>query len=108
MAGNNRAGETISSLRALVFAIALSLALIAVLVPVLPGEAPLQAGEAAYKNFQIDGQVIVERGRKHDPRDVVEAKRSAIEDRAIVDEKILANLLRLNLARAAAQHSADV
>ena len=83
MAGKYRAGETISSLRALVFAVALSLALIAVLVPVLPGEAPLQEGEAAYKTFQIDGQVIVEIGRT-----VFEADLSAIKNASLLDNRL--------------------
>jgi len=59
MAGRRQARQPISSLRALVFAAALSLALIFVLVPVLPVQVPLEAGDAAYKTFKTDSRVIV-------------------------------------------------
>jgi len=52
----------ISPLQAFVFAVVLSIGLILVLAPVLPGEAPLGAGDLAFKTFKADGQVIAEKG----------------------------------------------
>ena len=51
----------ISPLQAFVFAVVLSIGLILVLAPVLPGEAPLDAGDLAFKTFKADGQVIAEK-----------------------------------------------
>ena len=83
MPSKNRAGESISPLRAFVFAVALSLALIPVLVPVLPGEAPLQAGETAYKTFQIDGQIVVEKGRT-----VLAANLEVIKEAGLLENRL--------------------
>ena len=44
--------------------------------------------------------MIVETGRNPDPPEVNQAKRAAIEQRREIEEKILGNLLRLNLERA--------
>ena len=63
MPGTRQAKQPISSLRALVFATAVSVALIFVLFPILPGEVPLQAGDIAYRTFEVDGEVIVKEGR---------------------------------------------
>ncbi len=57
----------------------------------------------AYEPFGAGEIVIVEKGKKPDSPEVIKAKQKAIEQRKVVDEKILANLLRLNLARAAKQ-----
>jgi len=64
MPGTRQAKEPISSLRALVFATAVSVALIFVLFPVLPGQVPLAAGDVAYKTFRTDSRGIVEEGQK--------------------------------------------
>lgn len=78
-----RGRELISPLRAFVFAAAVSLALISVLVPVPPGEAPLDAGHAAYKTFKIDGEVIVEKGQT-----VSDADLSRIRHAGLLDNKL--------------------
>jgi len=56
----------------------------------------------AYEPFGAGEITIVDRGSRPDSEEVIAAKQAAIELRAEVDEKILANLLRLNQERAAA------
>ncbi len=63
MSLRRQAGEVITRTQAFGFTLAVSLALIVVLVPVLPGETPLAAGDAAYKTFEIDGKAIVKEGQ---------------------------------------------
>lgn len=62
MTAKRRADQVISPLRVLVFAVILGFGLILILAPILPGDAPLAAGDVAYKTFRADGQVIVEKG----------------------------------------------
>ncbi len=62
MTARRQATDVISPLQAFVFAVALSVTLTVVMVPVLPGEEPLNTGEIAYKTFEVDGSVIVEEG----------------------------------------------
>lgn len=57
-----RRKTSIPPLHAFVFAVALSVALVAVLVPMLPGETSLQAGDVAFKTFEDGGRVIAEEG----------------------------------------------
>jgi putative nucleotidyltransferase with HDIG domain len=80
---NARNADVISPLQSLVFAVAVSLALIFVLVPVLPGETPLRTGDAAYKTFRIDGEVIVQEG---DP--VEQGDLSSIRDAGLLDNRL--------------------
>lgn len=63
MASRLQPKRPISPLRAVMFALAVSAALIFVLFPVLPGEAPLKSGDVANKTFETDTTVIVEEGR---------------------------------------------
>lgn len=58
----SRPNQVITPSQAAVFGALLTLALIIVLVPVLPGETPLHAGDVAYKTFETGGQTIVEEG----------------------------------------------
>ncbi|HET9477265.1 MAG TPA: HDIG domain-containing protein, partial [Dehalococcoidia bacterium] len=62
MTAKRQADHVISPLQAFVFAVVLSVGLILILIPVLPGDAPLDAGDVAYKTFKVDGQTIVARG----------------------------------------------
>ncbi|MFQ5472783.1 MAG: hypothetical protein ACE5FA_07865, partial [Dehalococcoidia bacterium] len=80
----------IPPLHAFLFGLALSAALIAVLVPVLPGQVPLDAGDVAFKTFEDGEDVIAERG------DIV----SAIDLQRIEEAGLLDN--RLGLAEAVA------
>lgn len=73
----------ISPAQLLVFGALLSLALIAVLAPVLPGETPLHAGDAAYKTFETSGQVIVEEGQS-----VSETQLAQIKGAGLLDNKL--------------------
>lgn len=52
----------IPPLRAFLFAVAMSVALAAVLVPVLPGSVPLDVGDVAFELFEDGGEVIAEEG----------------------------------------------
>ena len=58
------------------------------------------AWAAAYEPFGA-GEIVI----KPPPPEGVHAKRVAIEDRREIDEKILGNLLRLNLQRAAEENA---
>jgi putative nucleotidyltransferase with HDIG domain len=55
--------QGISPAQLAIFGGLVALALIAVLAPVLPGEIPLHAGDAAYRTFEVNGQVIVNEGQ---------------------------------------------
>ena len=63
MTARKQARGVISPAQAFGFAVALSVALIIVLVPVLPGRASLQAGDAAFQTFEISGQTVVREGQ---------------------------------------------
>ena len=70
----------ISPLEAFVFAVALSVALLIVLVPVLPGEAPLHAGDAAFTTFRIGSEVVVSQGEVVTEADVVRIRQAGLLD----------------------------
>ncbi len=83
MAGVVKTRQPIPALRALVFAAALSVALIFVLFPILPGEVPLQAGDIAYRTFEVDGEVIVKEGRT-----VTDTHLREIKDAGLLDNHL--------------------
>lgn len=56
----------------------------------------------AYEPFGAGEITIVKKGKRPDSPEAIAAKEAAIAQRKIIDEKILANLLRLNQQRAAA------
>jgi cyclic-di-AMP phosphodiesterase PgpH len=58
-----RPAQNVTPARAFVFGVVLAIALIAVLVPVLPGQTPLHEGDVAYQTFQASGQTIVQQGQ---------------------------------------------
>ncbi|HSP55896.1 MAG TPA: HDIG domain-containing protein, partial [Dehalococcoidia bacterium] len=62
MTAKRQTNHVISPLQAFVFAVVLTFGLILVLAPVLPGDAPLNAGDVAYKTFEANGKVIAEKG----------------------------------------------
>jgi len=62
MTARTQGSDTISSLQAFVFAVALAAALIAVLIPVLPGEISLEVGDIAPRTFESNGTIIAEEG----------------------------------------------
>src|SRR3990172_577447 len=74
MTAKKQTNYVISPLQAFVFAVVLSLGLILVLAPVLPGDAPLDAGDIAYKTFQANGQVITEKGEAVSEADLTEIR----------------------------------
>ena len=73
----------IPPLRAFLFGVAMSVALAVVLVPVLPGSVPLDAGDIAFEVFEDGGEVITEEG------DVVtELDLEQIEDAGLLDHRL--------------------
>jgi len=58
-----RPAQNVAPAQAFVFGVVLAIALIAVLVPVLPGQTPLHEGDVAYQTFQASGQTIVQQGQ---------------------------------------------
>lgn len=73
----------LSPVQLFAFGAIVSLALIAVLAPVMPGETPLHAGDAAYKTFEANGQVIVEEGRT-----VSEGQLAQIKGAGLLDNEL--------------------
>lgn len=67
----------------IVFGAAVALALIAVLVPMLPGETPLRAGELAYRTFEAHGQVIVKEGDPVSDGQLAEIKAAGLLDNTL-------------------------
>lgn len=75
--------QGISPTQLAVFGALLALALIAVLVPVLPGETPLHAGDPAFKTFQANGETIVMEGQS-----VSEAQLAQIKGAGLLDNEM--------------------
>ncbi len=80
MRARRQANEATSPLQAFLFAVAVSLALSIVLVPVLPGEASLDAGDAAYKTFRIDGKVVVHEGETVSQSELTQVREAGLLD----------------------------
>src|SRR5450759_5328008 len=57
------AQTNVTPAQAFIFGVLLAIALIAVLVPVLPGQTPLHVGDVAFQTFQASGQTIVQQGQ---------------------------------------------
>ncbi len=83
MTARKQASKVISPLQAFVLAAAVSLALIVVLVPVLPGQTPLHVGDRAYKTFEADGQTIVRAGET-----VTQAELDRIKGAGLLDNRL--------------------
>jgi len=62
-AARKRPNQNVTPAQALVFGVVLAVALIAVLVPVLPGQTQMHEGDVAYETFQAGGQTIVQQGQ---------------------------------------------
>ncbi len=58
----SKAHSTTSSFQAFVLALAVAVALAVVLIPVLPGETPLNIGDVAFTSFETDGETIIGEG----------------------------------------------
>ncbi|HEU4759591.1 MAG TPA: HDIG domain-containing protein [Dehalococcoidia bacterium] len=93
MAGSIKARQTIPPLRSLVFAAALSVALIFVLFPILPGEAPLNAGDIAYKTFEAHGEVIVAKGKIVSSANLSEIKGAGLLDNRLQGQDVAAAVI---------------
>jgi putative nucleotidyltransferase with HDIG domain len=78
-----RPHSAVSPAQLLVFGALVALALIAVLAPVLPGETPLHAGDAAYKTFEVNGQLIAKEGTT-----VSDAQLAQIKGAGLLDNKL--------------------
>jgi hypothetical protein len=83
MTARRQQSEVITPLQAFVFAVALAAALILVLVPVLPGEIPLDEGDVAFKRFESNDTLIAEEG------DVIsESDLDLIQDKGMLENRI--------------------
>jgi putative nucleotidyltransferase with HDIG domain len=83
MTARRQQSEVITPLQAFVFAVALAAALILVLVPVLPGEIPLDEGDVAFKRFESNDTLIAEEG------DVIsESDLDLIQDKRMLENRI--------------------
>ncbi len=100
MPGTRQAKQPISPLRALAFATAVSVALIFVLFPVLPGQTPLDAGDIAYKTFRSDGRVIVQEGQKVSETELREIKAAGLLDNHLDGGDVVAAVIVAVLASA--------
>ena len=93
MTANRQKNYVISPLQAFVFAVVLSVGLILVLAPVLPGDAPLDAGDIAYKTFKADGNVIVEKGVPVSEADLTEIRSEGLLGNSMSFGGVLASVI---------------
>ncbi len=75
--------QGLSPAQIFVFGALLSLALIFALVPVLPGETPLHAGNPAFQTFEANGRVIVQEGQS-----VTDEQLTQIRGAGLLDNKL--------------------
>ena len=96
MIANGRPAAHITPGQAFFFAVALAVALAAVLIPVLPGETPLESGDAAYKTFEVSGQVIVREGEVVNQTQLDQIKGAGLLDNELgLDDALAASLIAL-------------
>ena len=93
MAGTREGRQIISPLRAFLFAVAVSAALIAVLVPTLPGEVPLKVNDIAYTTFETDGTVILEQGRTVTETTLKDIQAAGLLDNRLQGEEVAAAVI---------------
>jgi hypothetical protein len=93
MTANRQKNYVISPLQAFVFAVVLSVGLILILAPVLPGDAPLDAGDIAYKTFKADGNVIVEKGVPVSEADLTEIRSEGLLGNSMSFGGVLASVI---------------
>jgi len=82
------------------FAVLLALALAVVLIPVLPGETSLEAGDVAYRTFESGGQVFVREGDIVDADALAQIKGAGLLDNETGFDDLLAATLMAVLAGA--------
>ena len=92
--------EVVSPFRAFLLAVGVSIALIAVLVPVLPGETPVNAGDVAYKTFIDNGLLIASEGELLTESDVREIRAAGLNDNEIEGGYLVASVIIAVLAGA--------
>ena len=80
MTSHNRPTLPISPSQAAMFAIGLATALAVVLIPVLPGETPLDPGDVAYQTFSAGGTVIVQEGAVVTEAQIVQIRAEGLLD----------------------------
>ncbi len=83
MTARKQASKVIAPLQAFVVAAAVSLALVVVLIPVLPGQTPLHVGDHASRTFEADGQTIVSSGET-----VTQAQLDRIKGAGLLDNRL--------------------
>ncbi|MCI0814980.1 MAG: HDIG domain-containing protein, partial [Chloroflexi bacterium] len=79
----SKAHTATSAFQAFVLALVIAVALAFVLIPVLPGETPLDVGDVAFTSFEVDGETIVAEGQI-----VTETSLSLIKGAALLDNDI--------------------
>ncbi len=79
----SKAHPPTSAFQAFVLALAIAVALTVVLIPVLPGETPLNVGDVAFTSFEADGETIVGEGEI-----VTEASLALIKGTGLLDNDI--------------------
>ena len=79
----SKAHTATSAFQAFVLALVIAVALAFVLIPVLPGETPLDVGDVAFTSFEADGETIVAEGQI-----VTETSLSLIKGAALLDNDI--------------------
>jgi len=90
----------ISSFQAFVLALAVAVALAVVLIPVLPGETPLDVGDLAFTTFEANGETIVREGERVTQTSLSQIKGAGLLDNDIGFGEVFSGLLVALLAGA--------
>ena len=96
----SKAHPAISSFQALVLGLAVAVALAFVLIPVLPGETPLDVGDVAFTSFETEGETIVREGQIVTETSLGQIKGAGLLDNDIGLGEIFSGLLIAVLAGA--------
>ena len=95
-----KAHTSVTSLQAFTLALAIALALAVVLIPVLPGETPLHAGDPAFRDFEVNGVTLAEKGELVTQADLTRIKGAGLLDNDIGLGEVFSGLLVAALAGA--------
>ena len=96
----SKAHTATSAFQAFALALAIGVALAVVLIPVLPGETPLDVGDVSFTSFEADGETIVREGEIVTRAALSQIKGAGLLDNDIGFSEIFSGLLIAVLAGA--------
>ena len=96
----SKAHPAVSAFQAFVLALAIGVALAVVLIPVLPGETPLDVGDVAFTTFEANGATIVREGEVVTQSSLSRITAAGLLDNEIGFGEVFSGLLLATLAGA--------